>query len=340
MPIDVELQDRPPRTIGFGLTYETILGFAVNGYWQHRNLFGQAESLRLSAEVNRIGYGTFPTDLGYAFKADFKKPDWWMSGQDGLASLVASRDVFPAYTRKGVNLTMGIDRTLDPHWRVKVGLSGEVSEITRYGITNDYELLGIPMQAILNEADSEVDATRGYRLTLNVTPYADLRNNNDLFAITRLTGTGYLNVSGDGRSVLAGRAVVRHHSGRRQRQHPVRQAVLCRRRRIGARLRLSVAQARAMPSAIRWAAPASSKAASSSVSASASRSVSWPSSMPAPPTSTTCRISRSSLRVSAPASACATTPTSVRPGSISAFRSIRSRSDPAFGLYVSIGQAF
>ncbi len=206
LPIDVELQDRPPRTIGFGVGYETVLGFSVNGYWQHRNLFGQAESLRLSAEVNRIGYGTFPGDLGYAFKADLKKPDWWLSGQDGLASLVASRDVFPAYTRKGVDLTVGVDRTIDPHWRLKVGLSGEVSEITRYGLTNYYELLGIPIEATLNEADSDVDPTHGYRLKLDVTPYADLRNNNDLFAITRLTGTGYINVSGDGRSVLAGRA--------------------------------------------------------------------------------------------------------------------------------------
>jgi translocation and assembly module TamA len=206
LPIDVELEDRPPRTIGFGVTYESVLGFAVNGYWQHRNLFGQAESLRLSAEVNRIGYGTFPGDLGYALKADFKKPDWWLSGQDGLASIVASRDVFPAYTRKGINLTLGIDRILNPHWRVKVGVSGEVSEITRYGITNDYKLIGLPMQAIWNESDSDVEPTKGYRFTLNVTPYADLYNNNDLFAITRLTGTGYVNVSGDGRSVLAGRA--------------------------------------------------------------------------------------------------------------------------------------
>ncbi len=206
LPVDVELQDRAPRTIGFGLGYETILGFSVNGYWQHRNLFGEAESLRLSAEVNRIGYGAIPADLGYAFKADFKKPDWWMSGQDGLASLVASRDVFPAYTRKGVFLALGIDRAIDPHWRVKAGLSGEVEELTRYGITNDYSLIGVPIEATLNEADSEVDPTQGYRLKLNVTPYADLRNNNDLFAITRLTGTGYINVSGDGRSVLAGRA--------------------------------------------------------------------------------------------------------------------------------------
>ena len=157
LPIAVELQDRPPRTIGFGITYETVLGFAVNGYWQHRNLFGQAESLRLSAEVNRIGYGAFPGDLGYAFKADFKKPDWWTSGQDGLASLVVSRDVFPAYTSNGITLTVGIDRILNPHWRVKVGVSGEVSEITRYGITTDYELVGLPMQAIWNEAESRIE---------------------------------------------------------------------------------------------------------------------------------------------------------------------------------------
>src|SRR5262249_60734959 len=89
LPVDVELQDRPPRTIGFGIGYETILGFSVNGYWQHRNLFGQAESLRLSAEVNRIGTGAIPGDLGYAFKADFKKPDWWMSGQDALPLALA-----------------------------------------------------------------------------------------------------------------------------------------------------------------------------------------------------------------------------------------------------------
>ena len=41
------------------------------------------------------------------------------------------------------------------------------------------------MQVILNEADSDVEPTKGYRLTLNVTPYYDLTNPNDLFAIAR-----------------------------------------------------------------------------------------------------------------------------------------------------------
>ena len=206
LPFEVELTDRLPHSIGFGVAYETQLGLSVNAFWQHRNLFGEAESLRLSAEVNHIGQGTFFTDFGYGFKADFRKPDWWLSGQDATASAAAVRDIFDAYRRKAVVLTLGLDRIIDPHWRVKAGVSGEVSEIERYGTTNYYKLIGVPMQAILNQADSDVDPTRGYRFTLNLSPYADLNNNNVLFAIARLTGTGYVNVSGDGRSVLAGRA--------------------------------------------------------------------------------------------------------------------------------------
>ena len=82
LPIDVELTDRPARSIGFGISYETQLGLGVSGFWTHRNLFGQAESLRLSAEINHIGQGDLIRDVGFAFNAAFRKPDWWLSGQD------------------------------------------------------------------------------------------------------------------------------------------------------------------------------------------------------------------------------------------------------------------
>jgi translocation and assembly module TamA len=172
----------------------------------HHNLFGEAESLRLSAEVNHIGQGTMPQDLGYGFKADFRKPDWWLKQQDATANAAAVNEIFDAYRRKAVTLTLGLDRILDPHWRVKTGISGEVSQIERFGIWGYYKLVGLPAQVILNEANSDVEPTRGYRLTFNATPYADLTNNNDLFAILKLVGTAYGDISGDGRSVLAGRA--------------------------------------------------------------------------------------------------------------------------------------
>ncbi|HZP99187.1 MAG TPA: autotransporter assembly complex family protein [Reyranella sp.] len=207
LPIDVELHDRLPRTIGFGVTYETQLGAGVNAYWMHRNLFGEAESLKLSAAVNNIFNGSSAFgDFGYAFKADFRKPDWWLSGQDATADAAAVDQIFPAYRRKAVTVGVGLDRVLSRHWEVKVGISTEWSQITRFGILNYYNLYGLPMQVLLNEADSLVDATHGYRITFDLTPYVDAINNNDIFAIARLTGTSYINVSGDGRSVIAARA--------------------------------------------------------------------------------------------------------------------------------------
>ena len=206
LPFDVALTDRPARTIGFGASYETQLGFAVNGYWMHRNLFGQAESLRLSAEVNRITQTGSFIDLGYGFKIDFLKPDWWLKQQNATANAAAVNEIYDAYRRKAVTLTLGLDRIINPHWRVRVGISGEVSEIQRYGIWGDYKLIGLPVQVILNQANSDVDPTTGYRITLNATPYADLMNGGNVFAILKAVGTAYLNISGNGRSVLAGRA--------------------------------------------------------------------------------------------------------------------------------------
>ncbi|UYN95158.1 MAG: outer membrane protein assembly factor [Enhydrobacter sp.] len=206
LPIDVELRDRAQRSVGFGVAYETQLGFSVNAYWLHRNLFGQAESLRLATEMNRIGQGAFFQDSGYAFKADFRKPDWWLPQQDAVAQAQVVREVFDAYRRKAVVGSFGFERTFSPHWRAKVSLAGDYSEIEAHGTTRTFALVGLPMSVTLDRANSAVEPTKGYRFTLAAAPYMDAKNQNDVFSILRLTGAGYLDISGNGRSVLAGRA--------------------------------------------------------------------------------------------------------------------------------------
>ncbi len=203
LPIDVELTDRLPRSIGFGLAYETQYGFSVSGFWTHRNLFGQAESLRLQAELNRIGEGVKIKDTGFAFRAAFRKPDWWLAGQDARLEAAASREVFSAYTRKGVTVYAGLDRVLSPRWQVKAGVSGDVSEISRNGITVDYRLVGLPTSVMYNHANSDLDPTQGYRFDLDLAPWAYTR---DFFTIIRLTGRNYLDLGEPGRTVLATRA--------------------------------------------------------------------------------------------------------------------------------------
>jgi translocation and assembly module TamA len=208
LPIDVELTDRPPRSIGFGIAYETQLGFALSGFWVHRNLFGEAESLRLTAEVNHIGQGLAIADTGFAFRADFRKPDWWLAGQDGRATAEVLREVLPAYYRNAIGFGVGLDRIISPAWQVRVGLTTEIEQERRIStsIWQDYRLLGVPMAVLLNKANSDVDPTRGYRLELDLTPYVDFGPNNDFFSVIRLTGRSYFDLGAPGRSVLALRA--------------------------------------------------------------------------------------------------------------------------------------
>ncbi len=208
LPIDVELTDRLPRSVGFGISYETQLGFAVSAFWTHRNLFGEAESLRLTAEINHIGQGQLITDTGFTFRADFRKPDWWLPGQDGRATAEALREVLPAYNRNAVVLFGGIDRIISPIWQVRIGLTGEASQVkpTSSGIWTSYRLLGVPMSLLMNKANSDTDPTQGYRLQLDVTPYVDVGPNNDFFSMLRLTGRSYFDLGEPGRSVLALRA--------------------------------------------------------------------------------------------------------------------------------------
>ena len=206
LPIDVDLTDRLPRSFGFGMSYETQLGFAVNGFWTHRNLFGQAESLRLSGEINHIGQGQAIIDTGFAFRAAFRKPDWWLAGQDARLDAAARREVLAAYTRSAVIFGGGIDRTISPAWQVRAGLSAEYARITRNGITQLYTMLGVPATVLLNKANSDLEPTHGYRLQLDMTPWVDFGNGGDFFTIMRLTGRSYFDLAEPGRTVLATRA--------------------------------------------------------------------------------------------------------------------------------------
>ena len=206
LPIDVDLTDRLPRSFGFGVSYETQLGFAVNGFWTHRNLFGQAESLRLSGEINHIGQGQAIIDTGFAFRAAFRKPDWWLAGQDARLDAAALREVLAAYTRSAVIFGGGIDRTISPAWQVRAGLSAEYARITRNGITQLYTMLGVPATVLLNKANSDLEPTHCYRLQLDMTPWVDFGNGGDFFTIMRLTGRSYFDLAEPGRTVLATRA--------------------------------------------------------------------------------------------------------------------------------------
>ena len=108
-----------------------------------------------------------------------------------------------AYTRNAVTAYAGFDRTFSPRWQARLGLAGELSRITRNGITMDYQLVGLPLSILYNHANSDLNPTEGYRVDLDVTPWVYSR---DFFTVIRLTGRHYFDLGEPGRSVLATRA--------------------------------------------------------------------------------------------------------------------------------------
>ena len=73
----IPLVERLPRSIGAGIDYSTSLGFGATAFWEHRNLFGHAERLRITGEFaqSRLGLLT-----------QFRRPDLGATDQDLLAT--------------------------------------------------------------------------------------------------------------------------------------------------------------------------------------------------------------------------------------------------------------
>ena len=78
----IDATERLHRTIGAGLSCNTSQGFGARAFWENRNLFGNAENLRLSAEVGQ--------QLD-AFRANFRRPDFLTVDQDFLATAEGRR---------------------------------------------------------------------------------------------------------------------------------------------------------------------------------------------------------------------------------------------------------
>ena len=239
LPIDVELTDRPPRSIGFGVAYETQLGFAVTGFWTHRNLFGQAESLRLTAELTQIGEGYAIRDTGFAFHAAFRKPDWWLGGgcarRGGRTTRGARR--LHAQCRDGLcRLRPHLLATLAGAHRPRRRAVAHHPQRHHHGLPAGRPADGDPLQPCQQRPQPDRGLSRRPRRhTVGLQPRLLHRHPPDRPPLLRLRRARPQR----GRDAR----LARHRACGQHRRYPARQAVLRGRRRLGARLRLSICRA-------------------------------------------------------------------------------------------------
>jgi translocation and assembly module TamA len=198
----IDATERLHRTIGAGLAYNTSQGFGARAFWENRNLFGNAENLRLTAEVGQ--------QLD-AFRANFRRPDFLAVNQDLLATAEIANDNPVAYRSRRALATAGLERRFGRLLTGGVAFEVEKSNVVQLADINPrtgsqrYELAGLPAYIKLDSTDNLLNPTTGYRAQLSVTPAHTFSGSNLTFVTSFISGSTYWALGSEERAILAGK---------------------------------------------------------------------------------------------------------------------------------------
>ncbi|MFT8242644.1 autotransporter assembly complex protein TamA [Roseomonas sp. BN140053] len=208
LPVTFLVAERPRRALGITGAYETRNGPTVTAYWEHRNLFGGAERLRLEAQVGRTSQSSAGNDLNARVSANLRTP--WVGGRNlTLVNEVAVlRERLLAYDRDAITANASVETKPDPRLTVSGGLLGEFGRTQEFETARqNYQLVGLLGTAVWDDTDSLLDATRGYRANALVSPIYAI-DGGSVFTRLRIGGSAYYDVTRDKGTVLAGRVSV------------------------------------------------------------------------------------------------------------------------------------
>jgi len=192
----VALTEGPPRSVGAGIAYNTNLGFGAQAFWEHRNLFGAGENLRVIA-------GAAERQLVLALA--FRKPDFIDRNQDGLANAALLQQKTDAYDSRREQIFLGIERPIVPSLTMDGGFDFEHANVSHSIIgSEDYSLVGLPFVLRHDNTDDLLDPTIGSRQTLALVPYHSISGPNLNFLTSRIELRHYQRLDDTGRILLAG----------------------------------------------------------------------------------------------------------------------------------------
>ncbi len=202
----------PPRTIAASGGYGTGQGFRVEGSWTHRNLFPPEGSLTAAGVI-----GTQEQAASVSFaRANAGKRD--RTFEMSLSGLHSTYDAFDAYTGR-VAAVMSYAST--PIWQKKFTWSAGIELLATYEGEYDfsrtlrdrriYYVAALPGQVGFDRSDDLLNPTKGYRLTLRLSPEASLGSGSQFYARVILDGSYYYSATDS--LVLAARARVGTISG-------------------------------------------------------------------------------------------------------------------------------
>lgn len=197
VPMNIAVVERPPRSLGAGLSYNTSEGFGANGFWEHRNLFGEGEKLRLDVDIAQQRRDLI---------ANFRKPDLLGDKDQDFTTLAEIVDENPiAYTARRELVSPGVERRFAGAYTAGAGLQLQHATVTEAArdITDTYTLLGTPLFLRRDTRDDPLNPQQGSREALILTPNTSVSGQSLTFLNARLDASVYQRLGESDRYVAA-----------------------------------------------------------------------------------------------------------------------------------------
>ena len=196
-----EVVEQLPRRITFGAEVQSRSGVNLSAVWLHRNLFGNAERLRLEADIRNIG-GDQDIDGKLAVRLDNPA----RLGKDNNVFFLAELERIERlhYNMDRFLVGIGLRRTKSDQLFGEAALTFSTARATDAYGRRDFTLVSLPVHVQWDRRDSTTNPTRGFYIDGKVTPFAGLNQSASGIAAS-LDARGYLSFTQSGSVTLAGR---------------------------------------------------------------------------------------------------------------------------------------
>ncbi|WP_211097679.1 autotransporter assembly complex protein TamA [Ahrensia marina] len=207
LPMTLIVKERKLRRIGLGATVSSLEGVGLESYWLHRNLFGKAERLRLDAKVGGLGSTFDYQKFDYEVGAAFTKPGVFTPDTDLNFKLYARREVNESFTETSAGGNLGLTHYYSDELVFNGGVFVEAAKFESDLGERDFVTAGLDFSAIYDSRDNKLDASEGFYLSAAAKPFYEFNYQNFGAAVEAEART-YFSFDDEDRIVLAGRAMV------------------------------------------------------------------------------------------------------------------------------------
>jgi translocation and assembly module TamA len=195
-PVVITVQERPPRSIGFSLRYDSIDSIGGTARWQHRNFFGAGERFVTELDLSTIRQ-SLDAQLRVPYFADLEK--------DLIAEGVLSHEDTDAYEQYLAQSFLGLEEELWEDWTFTYGgvVEFEQSSDQRNVEERQFLLFGTPLELVYDGTDDLLDPKSGQRLQVFTTPYVATGDDFLPFIVGDISASTYHSLDEAGRFVAA-----------------------------------------------------------------------------------------------------------------------------------------